>query len=302
VKSWIGRSVVAALLLTFVQAVLGAVLLREAQVSGSLAWSVGANVLTALLLTLLASRLALGGVRLAGALFLVVFGIPANNLVELFFFDIDVGPAMLLRLYIFHFLVGAVLAAFVAWQTASSPSDRRRVPGAGGFAARIVGGGLAYVLVYFAAGMAAFPFIADFYAGRAMPGVGELALVQLFRGAAFTAIGAAIVIWTATSRRRTALVVGLTFSILGGVAPLLLPNPFMPAPVRMVHLVEVGVSNFLFGVFVGWLFSRRRAASPEISESPDSDQFRALRALVGRRISHMSRGMACSPRGASPLP
>ena len=43
---------------------------------------------------------------------------------------------------------------------------------------------------------------------------------------------------------------GLAVALLFGVVmtcPLLLPNPFMPAEVRMTHLVETASSNFLFG-------------------------------------------------------
>ncbi len=39
--------------------------------------------------------------------------------------------------------------------------------------------------------------------------------------------------------------------VLGGIAPLLLPNPFMPSGIRLAHGFEVGISNFLFGMIVG---------------------------------------------------
>jgi hypothetical protein len=52
--------------------------------------------------------------------------------------------------------------------------------------------------------------------------------------------------------RETALAVGVTFSVLMN-ALLLLPNPYMPEPVRMAHLVETALSNFLFGLLVGGL-------------------------------------------------
>jgi hypothetical protein len=48
------------------------------------------------------------------------------------------------------------------------------------------------------------------------------------------------------------LLVGLAFA--GFMIPeLLLPNPIMPWPVRSVHMVEVGVSNFLFGAITALL-------------------------------------------------
>jgi hypothetical protein len=44
------------------------------------------------------------------------------------------------------------------------------------------------------------------------------------------------------------LAVALLFSVMS--AQLLLPNPFMPAEVRMVHLLETSTSNFIFGWLV----------------------------------------------------
>ena len=41
--------------------------------------------------------------------------------------------------------------------------------------------------------------------------------------------------------------------------PLLLPNPYMPEPVRMAHLVETASSNFIFGALIGWLLTPREA-------------------------------------------
>jgi len=44
-------------------------------------------------------------------------------------------------------------------------------------------------------------------------------------------------------------------------AGLLMPNPYMPYDVRMAHLLETGSSDFLFGMFVVWLFGRARPAA-----------------------------------------
>jgi hypothetical protein len=43
----------------------------------------------------------------------------------------------------------------------------------------------------------------------------------------------------------TGLAVALLFAVVN--LQLLLPNPFMPQEVRMVHLLETTTSNFLFG-------------------------------------------------------
>jgi hypothetical protein len=58
-----------------------------------------------------------------------------------------------------------------------------------------------------------------------------------------------------------ALAVGSLFAVVMNTS-LLLPNPYMPYAVRMVHLVETASSNFVFGVIVGWLFCRKVAVNP----------------------------------------
>jgi hypothetical protein len=55
----------------------------------------------------------------------------------------------------------------------------------------------------------------------------------------------------------TALAIALLFSVVMN-SQLLLPNPFMPEPVRMTHLIETASSNFIFGAIVGWLLTVRR--------------------------------------------
>ena len=51
-----------------------------------------------------------------------------------------------------------------------------------------------------------------------------------------------------------ALAVGLAFTLVSGVATLIIPNPFFPDSVRWVHFGEVTSSNFVFGVVVGWVW------------------------------------------------
>jgi hypothetical protein len=81
-----------------------------------------------------------------------------------------------------------------------------------------------------------------------------LPLAQLLRGAVWTLIGVTVLRSMRGVVVENALAVGALFGIVM-TAGLLLPNPYMPYEVRMVHLVETASSNFLFGVFVGWLFT-----------------------------------------------
>jgi hypothetical protein len=90
-----------------------------------------------------------------------------------------------------------------------------------------------------------------------MPSTGNVVAAQIVRGLVFSGIVLLLVRQLRTSRRGAALVSGLTLSILGGIAPLLVPNPYLPDAVRYAHLPEVGVSNLLFGLLAGWLLATR---------------------------------------------
>jgi hypothetical protein len=85
---------------------------------------------------------------------------------------------------------------------------------------------------------------------------GAVFAVQLVRGLVFASILWALVRHLRASRRAAALAAGLTLSLLGGVAPLLLPTDIFPDSVRLAHLFEVGISNFIFGTLAGWLLAR----------------------------------------------
>ena len=78
---------------------------------------------------------------------------------------------------------------------------------------------------------------------------------QILRAMCWTAIALPVVQMLKGEWRETALALGITFAVLMN-AQLLLPNPYMPEPVRMAHLVETASSNFMFGLLVGWLLTR----------------------------------------------
>jgi hypothetical protein len=52
-----------------------------------------------------------------------------------------------------------------------------------------------------------------------------------------------------------ALATGLFLSLPMNI-PHIVPNPFMPADVRMAHFIETASSNFIFGVLMFWLLHR----------------------------------------------
>ena len=66
--------------------------------------------------------------------------------------------------------------------------------------------------------------------------------------------------WTA------GLSVGLALAVLGGVAPLLAPNPDMTTGARFGHMLEIGWSNVAYGLVIGYFFGNRPATLETIPD------------------------------------
>lgn len=127
----------------------------------------------------------------------------------------------------------------------SEPSVRLRLT-----PLRLLGVVAAYIVLYFVAGMLAYPHVSAYYADLRLPGIGELLALQTARA---LLIAGAVVPLMRLGLRYPEVVVGLLLAVVGGIAPLSGSSGGMPEAVRMVHAVEVGISNFLFGVVIAWL-------------------------------------------------
>jgi hypothetical protein len=254
---FIGRSAVAVVVLTFLQMLAGALLMRGATDGPpAFGWLIASNAIVAVVAVYLASRSGPDARARVALLVAVLFGIPADYLAEVLFFPIGAPRSMVLLWYLDNLLVACTFAAFLAWLVrrvapSAAPPSPGGVPVLG-----LALSALTYVVVYLTAGLAAYPYLADHYAGRVLPSLSEIALVQVFRGLGFAAIGYVLVRTMAVSRLETCLAFGLVLSLIGGVAPLIIPSDYLPAAIRHVHLVEVGISNFFFGLAVGWLLTR----------------------------------------------
>jgi hypothetical protein len=120
-----------------------------------------------------------------------------------------------------------------------------------------------YVACYFTAGTIVWPFIAAYYQSRPMPAAGAVLALQVVRGLGFGGIVLLIVRSCDGGRLERAAIAGLTLAILGGVAPLVMPNPLMPVAIRMAHLFEVVPSIFTFGAVLALALTRpARTAAP----------------------------------------
>ena len=134
---------------------------------------------------------------------------------------------------------------------------------------------LSYMVLYLVAGSLIYPFVRHFYMTSGVvviPSIGVILGVQFLRGLVYAAALLPLLRRMAGRRAHAALVAGLSLSVFGGIAPLLLPvDSILPPEVRAVHMIEILGSNFVLGVIGAWLLvrrppSRRRAeavAAPE---------------------------------------
>jgi hypothetical protein len=95
----------------------------------------------------------------------------------------------------------------------------------------------------------------------------RLWLAELARGIAMT-LAVLPVIYTLRMRRwQAALAVGALLWVVGGVAPLLVPNPFMVPAQRCIHIVEILTQNASLGIAAVLLLrpSRRSVIASEMA-------------------------------------
>lgn len=214
------------------------------------------HLLTFLVFMLIAWATPTRGWRLFLALFALGVGIGAFNLmIEALAFAV-ISPAQAAQATIIQATTFAALAAVATLLAPSAPSTAAQMrldP------LRLIGVVAAYLVLYISAGMLVFPFVAAFYADLHVPDIRQVLALQAARACVFVASS---VLLLRGGLRYAPFVLGVAFSVIGGLAPLLPENPLMPPEVRGPHAIEVGISNFLFGAFTGWLLTHKQAPTP----------------------------------------
>lgn len=161
-----------------------------------------------------------------------------------------------------------VIAAFaIVWAVGAWNAPLRPGPPVpvrwGSLVARAVLVSAVYVVCYFIAGAFVFPYVREYYMARSLPPGGLVAAVQFFVRGPMFAVAIAVLVWQMpTSRAQHAIAGSLLMCLIGGLAPLVIPNPLFPDAIRYAHMVEVVCSNLLFGGIAAWLLSPRRAILP----------------------------------------
>jgi hypothetical protein len=265
---YIAVTLAGGLILTTLQAVVGMAMgpMPVESPPNVLPWLLVSNTAIAGLLTWFASQSSWTGLRLAGALFAIAYGIrDLNSLIEAYFLDFFKRPGEFGSILAHSLLVSLMFAPLVVllagrWQrpgSAGGTLPRRTV---GNWAARIAACGVVYLVCYFIFGLMVLPYVRHFY--TELPDPVKVFLLQLVvRGPLFAICGLMIASAVPASRRAHALMVAVALSVLGGFAPLIVPNPYLPDEVRWAHFVEVVSENFVYGAFVGWLLGGSRQES-----------------------------------------
>ncbi len=204
----------------------------------------------AVVLALLAERSRLRGPWLGLTLAASLFGIETvMSLIEAVVFNNDLKMPMdtvwkgALSGLVRDALAGAAIALMWRGKTTEGPLALS------GFGWKFPAIAVLYIVCYFVAGA----FIAwqsaevrAFYANVGDISMPYLVGVQFVRGLMWAAIVLLLVRALRGGLWLKALLSGVALSVLMDLQ-LLYPNAVMPWPVRSVHMVEVGVSNFVFG-------------------------------------------------------
>ncbi len=237
------------------------------------AWLAASDLLAVAAIGIVAANSAWRGWKLGLALAAVPLGIGLVNLIEGAVYLTHAGinwPRMLAVTLLTYALVGPLWA--LVFGKGREPERGHEQLLSGLSPSRQLGKFLAcdviYLVLYLAAGIVIFPFVKSFYATQNVPPMARIVALQLLvRGPAFVAICLLPLRMMRLSRAPRALIVGLVFAILSGAAPLIIPSPFFPDAVRWVHLCEVTSSNFLFGTFVGWIWSGSKPTPGSVEQA-----------------------------------
>ena len=263
----IPRILVGWLALALAQTIAGVLVRVQAPaVSHNLEWMLVVDLLIVTTLGAIAVRSDWSGWKLAAAMAIIPLAINFVNMVEgaAFLERSEIPWRSLLPMLCLTYLLVMPLWRYI-FCGGETVKSHHSPAGAKSFAAlawRFVVSDLLYLFLYFSAGVVIWPYVKEFYSTQIVPSTATIVGLQLlFRGPVFVVICWLLARMIGLSGWKGALSVGLAFTILSGVAPLIMPNPYFPDTVRWVHFGEVVSSNFIFGVLIQLIWGVARPAS-----------------------------------------
>ena len=239
------------------------------------------SLLETAVLTTIMLRSRWSGWKLVGAIFLAFYDLNtvAAQIESIVYIPHQLPEGMIPRMFVMGAIVAGLFAPLAVLilgkmkrqSTPAAPNPRQGMP-PGAWAWKLVLSAVAGVVLYYAFGYFVAwknPAVRAYYGGTdpgsffapmgwvwaTTPWMLPLQALRMMLCVAF----ALPAIWMHEGQPwEAALVAGLLFAVWS--SQLLLPNPYMPAAVTRVHLVETVSSNFIFGCIVGWLLRGHRAA------------------------------------------
>ena len=238
--------------------------------SNYIGWMFLSNALIAIILGLIIKYNTRVGWKLSMFIFLIYFLIGHFNLlIEAYIFDVtDRNQTLLIILQGFLItLISSPLLVYLfgKWTSESTKLDFSSRSGSA-WTWRIVVSDLLYVFFYLLAGFilyTVYPQLMDFY-GDKVPPFSIMINTQFFRALIFIGVAVLITRSTNLSLLHRGLLIGFFFAIIGGIAPLIVPdNELMPGYIRFGHAFEVGISNSLFGLVLTFLMGQKILGADE---------------------------------------
>ena len=225
-------------------------------------WGVVSAFLIVILLGFYVSNSCLRGLRLVLSVFFIYYIIGhLNLLVEGYIFNVTDRAETTKEMFQGLFTVAIFAPLFVLflnkWE-GSSESLLFKGRSVFSWIWRSVLGIFIYLMFYIVAGMilqATYPALMSFYEGK-LPAPDVMILTQFQRGLLFVLVAILMLRTLKLPQFKKAMLIGLVFSIIGGIAPLIPPSEFMPPNIRLVHGIEVGISNFLYGMALAYLLGQ----------------------------------------------
>ena len=207
------------------------------------------------------------GWKLILTMFIVFYGVcTVMPQIESAYFITRLPAGMLPRLFLAGLIMAVVfvpLAVLILGRarTSTNGSSPLRMS-AGAWIGKLALIAVIYVLLYFTFGYFIAwrnPAVRAYYGGGELTSFASqianllrsepmLFVLQAVRGLLWAALALPVIKMMKGAWWERALAVALVFAVM--TSQLLLPNPLMPAEVRMTHLLETATSNFLFGWLV----------------------------------------------------
>jgi hypothetical protein len=174
---------------------------------------------------------------------------------------------------VMYVIIAAVLALLMKFLKLNTPSPSVvKLRSAGIGMGMLALSGVAYLVYYFVFGGITYKFFTHQYYPDVQNLVTSLGVwfwvIEWARGVLMTLAVLPIIQTLRMRRWQSALVVGIVLWVVGGAAPLLVPNTFMVPAQRYIHIVEIFTQNFLLGVTAVFLLRSKTTATPAAAENP----------------------------------